>query len=211
MNLGKISNDILTIVNQKAAKSGITMLYNDDDAASKPSSITNVYGSPLHLRQIFINIYTNCIKYNKVGGTVRTSLECLGVKNHIVTYRWVISDTGIGMSKDFINHIFEPFSQEHCDAKSVYQGTGLGMAIVRELIEKMHGTIEITSEEGVGSTFVITIPFEIIESPVSFKKEDEQIADITGMHLMLVEDNELNAEIFVHCQELMLKVFQLLQ
>jgi len=111
-------------------------------------------------------------------------------------YRWIISDTGIGMSEEFLAHIFEPFAQEKNDARSEHQGSGLGMAIVKALIDQMGGTISVTSEVGVGSTFVIELPFDIAPAP----KENEsnslpQENNIQGMHLMLVEDNALNAEI----------------
>ena len=87
-----------------------------------------------------------------------TSVESLGDKDGICTYRWTISDNGMGMNKEFLSHIFEPFAQEKNDARSIYHGTGLEMAIVKELINQMKGTIEISSEVGVGSTFVVTIP-----------------------------------------------------
>ena len=101
------------------------------------------------------------------------------------------------MSQEFLKHIFEPFAQEHTDARSVYNGTGLGMAIVKRLVDKMHGTIEIRSEIGVGSEFIITLPFEIAEekeSQSSEKSESEKFS-IRGMHFLLAEDNDLNAEI----------------
>lgn len=100
----------------------------------------------------------------------------------------------MGMSKEFLSHIFEPFAQEKNDARSVYQGTGLGMAIVKELIDQMKGTIEISSEVGVGSTFVVTIPFEIAPPPQKLQ-EKESTGSIEGMKLLMAEDNELNAEI----------------
>ena len=100
------------------------------------------------------------------------------------------------MSQEFLKRIFEPFAQERADARSVYQGTGLGMTIVRGLVEKMNGTIEVTSREGEGSTFVITLPFEIAPEP---ERPDESAAEeaksIRGLCLLLVEDNDLNAEI----------------
>lgn len=114
----------------------------------------------------------------------------------IGTYRWTISDTGIGVSGEFLKHIFEAFTQEKKDARSVYQGTGLGMTIAKNLVEKMSGSIEITSEMGVGSAFVIMIPFEIApppkEPPERTLPEEETI---WGRCLLLAEDNELNAEI----------------
>ena len=90
-----------------------------------------VYGSALHLRQIFLNIYSNSIKYNTLGGRITTKMRCASMENGIVTYQWTISDTGIGMTEEFLEHIFEPFAQEHSDARSIYKGTGLGMAIVK--------------------------------------------------------------------------------
>ena len=121
-------------------------------------------------------------------------VEFLGTSGNRCTYRWTASDTGIGMSPEFLAHIFDPFTQERQDARSVYQGTGLGMAIVKRLIDAMGGTISITSEEGKGSTFVITIPCEIAPAEEEKPKEKGHV-DIAGLHLMLVEDNELNAEI----------------
>ena len=144
--------------------------------------------------RFFLNIYGNCIKYNRPGGKITTVMEAADVHDGICTYRWTISDTGIGMSPEFLSHIFDPFSQEKTDARSVYQGTGLGMAITKGLIEQMNGSIEVTSQVGVGSVFVITIPFEIARE----QKKDKEIAekyDIRGLHLLAAEDNELNAEI----------------
>ena len=113
-----------------------------------------------------------------------------------VRYKCIISDTGIGMSKEYLEHIFEPFSQEENDARTSYRGTGLGMAIVKTLIDKMNGTIDIRSELGVGSTFTVTIPFEIAaEEDVQTVSEEGIKADISGMRLLIVEDNELNLEI----------------
>lgn len=80
-----------------------------------------IYGSPLYLRQIFLNIYGNCIKYNRPGGKINTIVEELGEKDGICTYRWIISDTGRGMSRDFVKQMFEPFAQERTDARSNYQ------------------------------------------------------------------------------------------
>ena len=112
----------------------------------------------------------------------------------ITTYECTITDTGIGMRKEFLEHIFEPFSQEKDDARSMYQGVGLGMAIVKGLIDKMGGSIEIKSEEGVGSSFIIRIPFKIASAPIRVKEQKTE-ATIENLNLLLAEDNELNAEI----------------
>ena len=194
MDLNRMGEEILTIVGQRAAESGVTLTF---DEHSDQATDLWVYGSPLHLRQIFLNIYTNCIKYNKVGGSITTLFQMVEKDEKTVTYRWTISDTGIGMSEAFLEHIFDPFTQENTDARSVYQGTGLGMAIVKGLVEQMGGHIQVSSRVNLGSTFVVTIPFEIAE-PVqadASKEKDGAPADIRGMRLLLVEDNELNAEI----------------
>ena len=193
VNLNELTEDILTIVSQRAADAGVTLKY---DPASDQRSFQYVYGSALHIRQLFLNIYGNCIKYNHVGGYVNVKFQNLGEEAGVVTYRWIISDNGIGMSEEFLTHIFEPFAQEHEDERSISQGTGLGMAIVKGLIDKMGGTIEITSKQGMGSAFTITLPFEIVEKEAvknitNVKKKES----IQGLRLLLVEDNDLNAEI----------------
>ena len=187
LDLETLTSDVFTIIEQRAAESGITMVR---DERSDPMELPYVYGSPLHLRQILLNIYTNCIKYNRVGGRITTRFQCLGRKNQVVTYRWTISDTGIGMSEAFLEHIFDPFSQENVADR---KGTGLGMTIVQNLVEKMHGTIEISSTEGVGSTFVITLPFAVSEQAAP--PPPDPTASLRGLHLLLADDNELNAEI----------------
>ena len=195
LDLNRLLRDILTIVEQRAAEAGVALEYDRRQfERMKPDC---VYGSPLHLRQVFLNVYGNCIKYNKVGGSVTTLCQNVGERDGIVTYRWVIRDTGIGMSRAFLAHIFDPFAQEHTDARSVYHGTGLGMAIVKSLIDKMGGSIEVSSREGEGSEFVITLPFEIAEElpePQQAAWETEA-ADVRGLRILLAEDNALNAEI----------------
>lgn len=193
MDLNQLSEDIFTIVGQRAAEAGITLEY---DNTSEKVQYPVVYGSPLHVRQLFLNIYGNCIKYNKVGGKVITRFENTGCDNNIVTYKWTIRDTGVGMSKEFIEHIFEPFAQEHTDARSVYNGTGLGMAIVKSLVDKMNGTISVTSIQGEGSEFTIILPFEMADETAAVREtEPDKKVSIEGVRLLIAEDNELNAEI----------------
>ncbi len=192
LDLVKVSQDVGAIIGERTAAAGITLQYG-----SQTLPEPYVYGSALHLRQIFLNIYGNCIKYNKVGGSIKTSVECLRRNDKRVVYCWTISDTGVGMSKKFLEHIFDPFVQEKNDARSVYQGTGLGMTIVKSLVEKMGGTIRIESKEGVGSTFAITIPFDVAPKPekTAAQPSVEGESDIHGLRLLLAEDNDLNAEI----------------
>uniref|UniRef100_UPI0025C24467 ATP-binding response regulator n=1 Tax=Frisingicoccus sp. TaxID=1918627 RepID=UPI0025C24467 len=100
-----------------------------------------------------------------------------------------------GMSQEFLTRIFEPFVQADTDARSVYQGTGLGMSIAKALIEQMGGTLEVSSELNVGSRFVVTIPFELADESEVVKIEKDADVSIKGMHILLAEDNELNREI----------------
>ena len=191
INFEELSQDVLTIIEQRAKDRGIQMQFR---AKKEGLRYPFIYGSPLHLRQIFLNIYGNCIKYNRIGGKIRTVSDYTEAVDGITTYEWTITDTGIGMSREYQEHIFEPFSQEREDARSTQQGIGLGMAIVKGLIEKMGGTIEVKSEEGIGSTFILRIPFKLAPAPDTVKKTAAQM-DISGLNLLLVEDNELNAEI----------------
>ena len=161
LSLTQISTDVGTIISERAVAAGITLEFGRQELP-----VEYVYGSPVHLRQVFLNIYGNCIKYNKPGGKIKAELKCLSVQNGIVNYRWIISDTGIGISEEFLEHIFEPFMQEHSDARTVYNGVGLGMSIVKGIIDKMNGTIEVVSKEGEGTTFTITLPFEIADKTV---------------------------------------------
>ena len=184
--------DMKAIIDGSALDKGISVDFSEDSIWVHPYVITN----PLYLRQIFLNIYGNSIKFTNFGGKISTKQECIEEKDNVITYRWIISDTGIGMSEEFLEHIFEPFVQEKTDARSVYQGTGLGMAIVKSLVDKMNGTISVTSKEGEGSTFVIRIPFEIASKVEETKVDKEKSSnDISGIKILLAEDNELNAEI----------------
>ena len=191
LDLRELTGEIITIVEENAVEAGVSMEF--DRQAQMPYPY--VYGSPLHLRQVFLNIYSNCIKYNKASGKISSSVQCLGKENGTVTYRWTIADTGIGMSAEYLKQLFDPFTQEREDARSVYQGTGLGMSIVKALLEQMNGSISVTSQEGQGSTFVVTISFEIAEKPQARKADPQPDASIQGLRLLVAEDNDLNAEI----------------
>ena len=191
INFEELSQDVLTIIEERAKDRGIQMQFR---AKKEGLRYPFIYGSPVHLRQIFLNIYGNCIKYNRIGGKIISVSDYTEAVDGITTYEWTITDTGIGMSREYQEHIFDPFSQEREDARSTQQGIGLGMAIVKGLIEKMGGTIEVKSEEGIGSTFIIRIPFKLAPAPDTVKKTAAQM-DISGLNLLLVEDNELNTEI----------------
>ena len=189
----ELAKDILTIIKLRAVEHGIAVEHEEaPDAFESPY----VWGSPLHVRQIFINILSNSIKYNKKGGKISVRVSAVRPSAQQVIYRVVIADTGIGMSREYLEHLFEPFSREHEGISSTYEGTGLGMSIVKKLVEKMEGTIEVQSAEGVGSTFTVTVPFELAEK-ADIRSDDKELEeyDLSGVRVLLVEDNELNMEI----------------
>ena len=171
----------------------------------KPGSLKYPYliGSPLHIRQIFMNLLSNAIKYNKPGGSISVHAKIIRQVHQNVIYKFIISDTGIGISPEFQKHIFEPFAQEDTGARTIYKGTGLGMAIVHRLVQEMGGTIQLKSEKNVGSTFTLILPFTIDEHQPSASAETDTDtpADLTDLHILVVEDNELNLEIAVFSLE----------
>ena len=192
-NVEKLAEDILTIIKLRAVEYGVTLEHAD--CASR-FSYPYVWGSPLHVRQIFINILSNCIKYNKKGGSIFCRADSKKIGNDRVLYRVTIADTGIGMSAEFLEHLFEPFSREHTGVNSSYEGVGLGMSIVKQLVEKMDGTIEVHSQEGEGSTFILEIPFDIArKEDIRDEEMEAERSCISGARVLLVEDNELNMEI----------------
>lgn len=144
-----------------------------------------------------MNILSNAVKYNKDYGKIYlSSREISSEQDKIVTLEFKCQDTGIGMSEEFQKHLFEPFAQEQKGGASKFGGTGLGMPITKSLVEKMGGTITFISEQGVGTTFVITIPFKINEDVARDEEKQEEVTvSIRGLNILLVEDNELNMEI----------------
>ena len=153
-------------------------------------------GSPIHVKRVLMNVLSNAIKYNRDNGFIYVSYKELD-SNHSnsTVIEFTCRDTGVGMSKEFQNKIFEPFAQEHMGSRSKYVGTGLGMPIAKSLVEKMGGSIAFTSQEGVGSQFVIRIPFKIDEEHKNERVKESASASIEGLSVLLVEDNELNMEI----------------
>ena len=190
VNMGNIINEVSSIIEDRAREFGIKLSQNIPELPCP-----YVYSGQLYLRQILLNIYGNCIRYNHLGGSISTSIKSWIEDGTKVVYQWDIRDTGIGMSQEFIQHIFEPFSQEKKGARTTYQGTGLGMSIVKKLLEQMGGNITVTSEEGKGSNFLITLPLEIAPAPQQEAEKVEECYDIQGIRILLAEDNALNAEI----------------
>lgn len=192
-NLKGLCDDALVLCKLRASDRGITMLDTSEPYAVDQYMI----GSPTHIRQILVNLLDNSIKYNKHGGTVTFSSTIKPVDDEHAVFCFSVSDTGIGMTPEFLTHIYEPFAQEGDDARSKFQGTGIGMSIVKSLIDMMGGTIEISSEVGAGSTFNVQIPLDIDKNPQAKERASKQAysCSLAGMNVLLAEDNELNAEI----------------
>jgi signal transduction histidine kinase/CheY-like chemotaxis protein len=160
----------------------------------------NVFCDPTKLREIFLNIVSNSYKYTPEGGKIdMNTVELPSNREGYALFRTVITDNGIGMSKEYIPHLFEEFSREHNTTQGRVEGTGLGMSIVKRLVEIMDGTIEVESELGVGTKVTVTIPHRIADSSVMVSRLGVEVdmSLFRGKRILLVEDNELNAEIAI--------------
>lgn len=161
------------------------------------------YIDELHVNQILLNIISNAVKYTENGGSVNVTLEeLIASDRNKVHYKFVVADTGIGMTEEFLDHVFDSFERDKNDAIDGIQGRGLGMSITKRLVDIMHGNIEVESELGVGSTFTVDLEFKKFTGDFEeFRREaDEAEAEATeitldGKHILLVDDNELNREI----------------
>ena len=149
----------------------------------------------LKIREIYVNLMSNAIKYTNEGGTISFSLEEIEREEGLSDYKAIVQDTGIGISKDYLPHIFENFTRQKTSSESGVIGTGLGMPIVKKMVDLMHGTISVESEEGKGTTVVVNLPHRYIIEKEEVDVVDDKEIDLTGKHILLVEDNDLNAEI----------------
>ena len=191
-NLNNISKEIFVVIEQIATEQNIRIVWEKEEITH-----WNLIGSPGYVKRIMMNILSNAVKYNKENGYIYISCqEFTSEQEGRVTIEFICRDTGIGMTKDFQKHLFEPFAQEHTGSRTKFSGTGLGMPITKKLIEKMGGTITFESKKGEGTTFVIKIPFKIDQDADKDKKQkDMSEKSIKDLKILLVEDNELNMEI----------------
>ena len=199
INLEHVSFNLVDIV--KSSYSSIYKLAEDRNIEIIENDCEvkhlNLIGSPLHLKRIMINIITNAIKYNKDNGKIYITCKETNFDGKIATIEFICQDTGIGMSEEFVKHIFEPFSQENQNARTSYAGTGLGMSIVKGIIESMGGNISVESQKGVGTTFDVTIPFEVDEDTKKNDSTNDESKEysIKGLNILVAEDNDMNMEI----------------
>lgn len=150
----------------------------------------------LRLNQVLLNILTNSVKYTKNGGHILFRMEEMeGAPEGYGTYRFTIQDDGIGMSPEFVEHIFETFSREQTVTVSGIQGSGLGMSIAKHIVDMFGGEIHVASEKGKGTETVVSLQMQVCSSPVKTEDKKKEAADFAGKKILLVEDNELNREI----------------
>ena len=191
-NLSSISREVFVVIEQIAAEQNIRIVWEKKEITHR-----DLIGSPRYVKRVMMNILSNAMKYNRENGHIYIScIEIPSGQPETTTMEFVCRDTGIGMAEEFQKHIFEPFAQEHAGSRTKFSGTGLGMPISKKLIEKMGGTITFESAEGIGTTFVIRVPFKI-DLDVDIREEQADVSEksIKGLHILLAEDNELNMEI----------------
>ena len=191
-NLSSIFREVFVVIEQIAAEQNIRIRWEKKEIIHR-----NLIGSPGYVKRVMMNILSNAVKYNRENGHIYIScVEIPSEQPETAIMKFVCRDTGIGMAEEFQKHIFEPFAQEHAGSRTKFAGTGLGMPITKKLVEKMGGTIMFKSKEGVGTTFVIQVPFRI-DLATDKRKEQKDASEktIKGLHILLAEDNELNMEI----------------
>ena len=194
-DLEELLSNNLTVVAMSAYENGVRF-----EGGVETSTIRHRYliGSPVHLSRVLMNLSSNAIKYNHFHGTVNVHCEELSDDGNMAVFQFVCSDTGLGMSEEFQKHAFDVFAQEGKLSTTTFSGSGLGLSIVKDIIELMGGTVELESEENVGSTFTVTVPFKIdhlVENNDSQKDSCPQSNDLSGKRVLLVEDNAINMEI----------------
>ena len=191
-NLSKIFEEVLVVIEQIAAEQNIRIVWEKKEIKHRA-----LIGSPRYVKRVMMNILSNAVKYNRENGQIHISCrEIPSEQPETTTMEFVCRDTGIGMTEEFQKYVFEPFAQEHTGSRTKFTGTGLGMPITKKLVEKMGGTITFESEKGVGTTFVIQVPFKI-DMDADKREEQTDVSEnsIKGLHILLAEDNELNMEI----------------
>ena len=188
------------IIRSQCDEKGLTYLARSDVGAEE-----RYVGDALKLKQVLINILGNAVKFTPVPGSVSFTEEKTAAYDNRQTLRFTVKDTGIGMGKDFLAHIFEPFSQEDGTRTSRYGGSGLGLSITKSIVDMMNGEILAESEKGVGTTFTVIVTLKRAESAAPAAQPPEtadEAAALAGRRVLIAEDMELNAEILTELLEL---------
>lgn len=156
-----------------------------------------VLADAARIREVLTNLLSNAVKFTKDGGMITLDISSHpGEDDKHMIVRYIVKDNGIGMSEGFQKKLFKPFSQEDdSGARTQYKGTGLGMAITKEYVHMMGGKIDVESKKGIGTTFTVEIPLELTEQDIHQKQEEPVYRDLTGVNVLMAEDNDLNAEL----------------
>lgn len=190
----ELRDEVRSVVQLQADERGIEIVRRDGRIDHR-----HLHGSPVHVKRLLLNVLSNAVKYNRAGGRVELRCREVSYEDGVATLEFVCADTGIGISDEFKERVFEPFAQEGQVPQAENSGTGLGMPIARKLARAMGGDVTFTSELGVGTTFTITVPFAVDgswdESSSPQEGESELAAQVAGLKVLLVEDNRLNREI----------------
>lgn len=189
-DLGDIFRRIIDITVLQAKNKSLKITYDHDSIRH-----FHVYADELRIEQILINIISNAIKYTPEGREVNLIAKEEPAEGKMNRYRFIIRDTGIGISEEYFPHIFESFTREEKTTVNQVQGTGLGLAITAKVVELMGGTISVKSKLGEGSEFTVEIELESREEEIAVQEESVSEKDLSGSRILLVEDNEINAEI----------------
>ena len=195
MNLPQQISQLDSVIRQQAGQRRQTFMVNT------LVQHENVLADPNRLNQVLMNILSNAVKYTPTGGHIRLKVEELTHTEHYAKYRFVVQDDGIGMSEDFQKTLFDPFTREEKSGINKVQGTGLGMAITRSIVDLMGGSISVESATGKGTRFEVVLELPIdIEADTAQKvqalpEEDDAVSPLSGMKFLCAEDNALNAEI----------------
>ena len=194
VDIAEVSDSVLTIMCGYLSGRNITFKTKLEEPQTR-----YVLTDAVRVREVLVNILGNAVKFTNDGGTVTYEVSYHpGKDDRYINVQYRIADTGIGMSEEFVGHIFDEFSQEEHGARTQYKGTGLGMAITKRYVDLMGGTISVESRKGVGSAFTVELPMEITDA-CEVKRKDCSVGniDLTGLKILLAEDNDLNAEIAV--------------
>ena len=176
------------------------LLYNRDlqfEVHRENPKNPYVLADVVRIREVLVNLLGNAVKFTKDGGKITLDISSYpgADEKHIIT-RYVVRDNGVGMSEEFQKKLFDPFSQEDvANARTQYKGTGLGMAITKKYVDMMGGSIAVESKKGVGSTFTVDIPMELTEQVIQSEQKQHLHRDLTDIHVLMAEDNDLNAEL----------------
>ena len=195
MNLPQQISQLDSIIRQQAGQ------RSQSFTVSTNLQHENVLADPNRLNQVLMNILSNAVKYTPTGGHIRFEVEELPRNEHYARYRFVVQDNGIGMSEEFQKHIFEPFERECTSTVSKVQGTGLGMAITKSIVDLMGGTISVESATGKGTRFEVVLEFPIdtkadtVQKAQALPEEEDTASPLCGMKFLCAEDNAINAEI----------------